>query len=834
MAISGGGGQSLVVKSDGTVVGWGMNIGPGNYVNTQVAQANLTHVTAVSTGEHHWIALKSDGTVVGGGLDNNGRINTSAYSGVDAISAGAHYSLLLIDGKVYGVGQNFRQELNIPADLSDVTAIAAGYYHALALKSDGIVTAWGDGYWGTPGVSAVPAELTGETVVAIAAGDDHSLVLKEDGTVVAWGRNTAGQSTVPADLTDVVDIDAGFQFSLALKSDGKVVAWGNMTVPDGLTDVVDIDAGYSHAMALREDGSVVVWMNGGGTGLVTTVPGSGDLSGLALQEGPLNRPFQASDTDYTFYNSDPERESVHLTATLTDADNAALYINDELQTSGSEVEVDLTGDATSITIRVEPYLLPSKTYTVTVTSDTTAPSIQLNGHDPTLVARNDSFADPGAVALDDVDGDISGRLVITGTVDTSVAGAYSLVYNVTDLSGNPAIPVTRTVQVIAPPSLTLVGPSSMSMLAGGSFDDPGAQASDDYYGSLTDDIVVTGSVYTQIPGIYTLHYNVQNSFGLSAAEVTRTVTVVSAPAVSDNDDDDVNDSAALRMLELTDNGKPVALTPTFQPDTTEYHAQSWSPRVELRAIAADPAWEVTWNGNVLDEEVLIELQEGDNDIELIVHAENRTQKTYWLTVHRASPTQHHPADDMPPNASNPIPVACSDISGHWAEPLLNRAIEEGILTGYPDGTCRSDGSVTRAEFSVLLMNALKDDSVGAALRFSDLDSIGDWARASVAQGVQAGAIRGYPDNTFRPDLFITRAELTKMAVNTLLLPASPGGTTSFIDDDQIPAWVREEVALAQRLGLVVGRGDNRFDPDANATRAEAIAVIMRLLDLIQP
>src|SRR5690606_25409491 len=133
---------------------------------------------------------------------------------------------------------------------------------------------WGD----TPDISVVPAELTGETVDAIAAGDDHSLVLKEDGTVVAWGRNTAGQSTVPADLADVVDIDAGFQFSLALQSDGTVVAWGNMTVPDGLTDVVDIDAGYSHAMALREDGSVVVWMNGGGTGLVTTVPGSGDLS----------------------------------------------------------------------------------------------------------------------------------------------------------------------------------------------------------------------------------------------------------------------------------------------------------------------------------------------------------------------------------------------------------------------------------------------------------------------------------------------------------------------------------------------------------------------------
>ena len=71
----------------------------------------------------------------------------------------------------------------------------------------------------------MPAGLTG--VIAIAAGYAHSLALKSDGTVVAWGSNDYGQSNVPAGLTGVTAIAGGYGHSLALKSDGTVVAWGD-------------------------------------------------------------------------------------------------------------------------------------------------------------------------------------------------------------------------------------------------------------------------------------------------------------------------------------------------------------------------------------------------------------------------------------------------------------------------------------------------------------------------------------------------------------------------------------------------------------------------------
>ena len=148
-------------------------------------------------------------------------------------------------------GDNFSGQINVPAGLSNVMAIAGGGDHSLALKSDGTVVAWGDSGFGQ---TNVPAGLN--NVTAIAGGYNHSLALKSDGTVVAWGYNGEGQTNVPAGLNNVMAIAGGFAHSLALKSDGTVVAWGDngsgeITVPAGLGNVVAIAGGFAHSLALR-------------------------------------------------------------------------------------------------------------------------------------------------------------------------------------------------------------------------------------------------------------------------------------------------------------------------------------------------------------------------------------------------------------------------------------------------------------------------------------------------------------------------------------------------------------------------------------------------------
>ena len=158
------------------------------------------------------------------------------------------------DGSVVGWGG-----ASVPSDLKEVVAIAtSGYpasghglsasWHALALRADGTLAAWGN----VPGLDP-PSGLN--RVIAVACGDAHSLVLQADGKVVQWTANGSGTSDLPASLTDVTAIAAGGRHNLALKSDGTVVAWGwdddsFNKVPPGLKGVTTIAAGHYANVAL--------------------------------------------------------------------------------------------------------------------------------------------------------------------------------------------------------------------------------------------------------------------------------------------------------------------------------------------------------------------------------------------------------------------------------------------------------------------------------------------------------------------------------------------------------------------------------------------------------
>lgn len=84
-----------------------------------------------------------------------------------------------------------------------------------------------------------------------------------------------------------------------------------------------------------------------------------------------------------------------------------------------------------------------------VPPDTTPPTISLVGDATMALTVGGTFTDPGATATDNVDGDITSRIVVGGLpVDTSVLGPHSVTYNVSDAMGNPAAEVTRTVMVM--------------------------------------------------------------------------------------------------------------------------------------------------------------------------------------------------------------------------------------------------------------------------------------------------------------------------------------------------------------------------------------------------
>jgi len=229
-------------------------------------------VTALSLFGFQTVARLSDGTVAVHG----GPAAPAGLTGVTKVAAGDSHALALkTDGTVTAWGSNFYNQLNVPAGLSGVTAIACGQWHSLALKSDGTVVAWGAGTagssgWPHYGQSIVPPGLSG--VTAIAAGYGHSVALKSDGSLVCWGDNSYGQCTVPATLRNVQAIAAG----------------ENYTVVTALA-VPDIAAGVDNFPSL--EGARVEFLTNTGTAQTRTFyisnQGTAPLTGLAVtKSGP--------------------------------------------------------------------------------------------------------------------------------------------------------------------------------------------------------------------------------------------------------------------------------------------------------------------------------------------------------------------------------------------------------------------------------------------------------------------------------------------------------------------------------------------------------------------
>ena len=194
------------------------------------------------------------------GNNSNGQTNLpSSATNVVTISVGFWHDLALrSEGTIIAWGDNSAGQTNVPPGLTNVVEIAAGVSHSLALKADGTVAAWGDN---SHGACTVPSNLAGVIQVS---GGEHSLALKGDGTVQAWGLNASGQTLVPAGLTNVIRVSAGQAHSLALEADWTVVAWGDNSygqcnVPINLTKTIAVSAGGAHSLALLANGTVRAW-----------------------------------------------------------------------------------------------------------------------------------------------------------------------------------------------------------------------------------------------------------------------------------------------------------------------------------------------------------------------------------------------------------------------------------------------------------------------------------------------------------------------------------------------------------------------------------------------
>ena len=167
-------------------------------------------------------------------------------------------------------------------------------------------------------------------------------------------------------------------------------------------------------------------------------------------------------------------------------------------------------------------------------------------------------------------------------------------------------------------------------------------------------------------------------------------------------------------------------------------------------------------------------------------------------------------------------------SGGDKTPELNKEDHIAYVIGYEDDTVRPENNITRAEVAMIFFRLLTEDTRNAALTdvnsYSDVE-VGDWYNTAVSTMSALGIIKGYPDGTFKPNNFITRAEFAAIAAR--FDDHVSTGAVSFTDI--AGHWAEEEVSRAAELGWVTGYPDGTFRPDRYITRAEAMTLINRVL-----
>jgi alpha-tubulin suppressor-like RCC1 family protein len=309
LGVAAGGGHTVAIKSDGTLLAWGLNrngqLGDGTSVDrsspVQVGVGASAVGSVISAGEFHTAALSACSSAGAGcslsvwGANESGRLgdgttvekrSPTKLTGTTwlAVSAGgSHTAAVQKDGSIWTWGRNFNGQLGdvtnlaktIPTKLVSTLAssagtavvkplwinVAAGGSHTIALLSTGAMYRWGGNSRGQLGINSTtdlnyPGILGGAGTgsdaykyTAIATGGDHSLAIRDNGELYSWGGNGFGQLGVGTILDVLTPTRVGTDFD-----------WESISAGGGHNDVGnDLPANGGHSLAIKTDGTLWAW-----------------------------------------------------------------------------------------------------------------------------------------------------------------------------------------------------------------------------------------------------------------------------------------------------------------------------------------------------------------------------------------------------------------------------------------------------------------------------------------------------------------------------------------------------------------------------------------------
>ena len=150
---------------------------------------------------------------------------------------------------------------------------------------------------------------------------------------------------------------------------------------------------------------------------------------------------------------------------------------------------------------------------------------------------------------------------------------------------------------------------------------------------------------------------------------------------------------------------------------------------------------------------------------------------------------------------------------------------KAYICGYPDGSVKPNGNITRAEAAAMLARLLDIEDAGSEEKPAFPDTKSSWYNKAINAVVERGIMKGYPDGRFRPNAPITRAEFTQMIA---MMDKKPEGEAPF--EDIVGHWAEKSIAREYAAGRIEGYPDGTFKPNADISRCEAAVILNKIFE----
>jgi len=869
VAVAAGFDYSMALRSDGSVVAWGYPPGP---------MPALSDVVAIAAGDSHALALKSDGSVVawGSNSSNQSIVPVEAQSDIVAIAAGYVHSLALkSDGSVvvWGGSTPNSPTTTVPGntELADLSINTGAIIPNFDASTDSYTT-------------YVPASASSVNVTATLADEANTRLIIDDQLHPSGGTATVsltGNSTViPVLVSPYLLPDK--QYSIQVIKDATIPDLAvTMTKADGSAYVNDTwtNQAVSVSVDATDDAGVssVTYSIDGGASWSVYGGSPFELTGNHVYSLLIKATDLAGNETVASHSVKISTGELTLTPTLTLADGApyssGAWTNQDVTASvyaesGISGIADLThminGASPQAYVNQSPIVLNQEgthaiefqatdtagnalTASLSINIDKTLPIITLNGPTNVTLTRGSAYIEQYANATDNVG--LAGAVVISGTVDTDVVGTYDVRYNVTDLAGNAAVEVTRTVVVRLPQASTpaIIDNKPMIELNGVTLD---PATIDTTQSSVTLEVAPKdGIVDVSIPASILIGIEDRNATFL--IEIKAPYGSYQVPVNLASLIPGLADLLAKNNLKAEDIGFKITLTD--KSGDKDIQAAFANRFLQGEAMGAIVDFHVTIINTKTKQSIGTAVTFSEALTRVIPMPKNMTNMPEQWGAFRYNemtktfefiPAIKVKIDGvwyaMLRSYSNSVyvvahnPASFTDVQRHWGRSLVELAAAKGLVNGVGGGNFAPDQAVTRAEFSALLVRALgRGTYAGSTAPYEDVKP-GAWYYADVTKAKELGLLDFASGKLFKTDQPLTREEMASMLAAALSLEKLPL-TKEFVSLDgyqdigSVDTAYLESVRLMVKLQIMTGTSARTFTPKGETTRAQAASVLIRTL-----